>query len=130
MSSIQNNELTKVGKRFAYKQILTMLIAVLILAIVTYLFWGIEHTKSIVAGGVVTIIPNIYFALKAFRYGGARSSEKVMESFYSGEKMKIVLTAILLALAFKFIAILPVPFFTSFCLVMAMPLLTPFFIEH
>ena len=63
-----------------------MLIAVLILAIVTYLTWGIEYAKSVLAGGAVTIIPNIFFALKAFRYAGARSSEKVMESFYSGEK--------------------------------------------
>ncbi|GAA6205553.1 MULTISPECIES: ATP synthase subunit I [Thalassotalea] len=130
MSSTQNNELTKVGKRFAFKQIIAMLMAVLILAFVVYFNWGIEHAKSVLAGGAVTIIPHIFFALKAFRYAGARSSEKVMESFYSGEKMKIVLTALLFALAFKFLAILPVPFFTSFCLVVAMPLLTPFFIKH
>lgn len=130
MSSTQNNELTKVGKRFAFKQIIAMLVAVIVLAFVVYFNWGIEYAKSALAGGAVTIIPNIFFALKAFRYAGARSSEKVMESFYSGEKMKIVLTALLFALAFKFLAILPVPFFTSFCLVVAMPLLTPFFIKH
>ncbi|MEW6989594.1 ATP synthase subunit I [Colwelliaceae bacterium 6441] len=130
MSSTQNNELTKVGKRFAFKQIIAMLVSVLLLAFVTYLYWGQDYAISVLAGGAVTIIPNIFFALKAFRYAGARSSEKVMESFYSGEKMKIVLTAILFALAFKYLAILPVPFFTSFCLVVAMPLLTPFFIKH
>ena len=130
MSSTQNNELTKVGKRFAFKQLIAMLIAVLLLAFVTYFYWGHNYAMSILAGGAVTIIPNIFFALKAFRYAGARSSEKVMESFYSGEKMKIVLTAILFALAFKYLALLPVPFFTSFCLVVAMPLLTPFFIKH
>lgn len=130
MSFTQNNELTKLGKRFAFKQIVAMITSVLLLAFVSYFYWGIEHAKSVLAGGAVTIIPNIFFALKAFRYAGARSSEKVMESFYSGEKMKIVLTAILFALAFKYLAILPVPFFTSFCLVVAMPLLTPFFIKH
>lgn len=130
VSSTQNNELTKVGKRFAFKQIIAMLVSVLLLAFVTYLYWGQDYAISVLAGGAVTIIPNIFFALKAFRYAGARSSEKVMESFYSGEKMKIVLTAILFALAFKYLAILPVPFFTSFCLVVAMPLLTPFFIKH
>jgi ATP synthase protein I len=130
VSSTQNNELTKVGKRFAFKQIIAMLVAVLVLAFVVYFNWGFEQAKSVLAGGAVTIIPHIFFALKAFRYAGARSSEKVMESFYSGEKMKIVLTALLFALAFKFLAILPVPFFTSFCLVMAMPLITPFLIKH
>lgn len=59
-------------------------------------------------------------------YAGARSSKLVMESFFVGEKIKLVLTVILLALAFKYLAIIPVPFFTTFCLVMATPLLTPF----
>jgi len=125
-----NIELTKVGKRFAYKQIIAMLIAVILLATIAYYVFGVNYAISVLAGGAVTIIPALFFALKAFRYAGARSSEKVMASFYSGEKMKIVLTAILTALAFKFLAILPVPFFTSFSLVVVMPLLTPFFIEH
>lgn len=130
MSSTLTNELAKVGKRFAFKQILAMITVVLIIALVTYLKWGTDHAISILAGGVVIIIPNIFFALKAFRYSGARASEKVMESFNNGVKMKIVLTALLFALAFKFLAILPIPFFTSFCLVVAMPLVTPFFIKH
>ncbi len=127
---MSNNELTKVGKRFAFRQILAMLIAVILLATIVYSVFGIDYAISALAGGAVTIIPALFFALKAFRYAGARSSEKVMASFYSGEKMKIVLTAILTALAFKYLAILPVPFFTSFCLVVALPLLTPFFIKH
>jgi ATP synthase protein I len=130
LSSLKNNELAKVGKLFAIKQILAMIFAVIVLSIIAFLNWGSDAAVSVLAGGVVTIIPNLYFALKAFRYSGARSSKKVMESFYSGVKMKIVLTAILFALAFKFLAIQPIPFFTSFCLVVAMPLVTPFFIKH
>jgi ATP synthase protein I len=123
------NDLAKPGRVFAFKQILLTILLVLISALLTYFFWGLTSAQSVLAGGVVTIIPNIVFALKAFMYAGARSSEKIMESFYSGEKLKIVLTAILFSLAFKFLAIEPIPFFTSFCLVVLLPLLTPIFIK-
>ena len=103
-----------------------MIIAVLLIAIVTYFIWGFVPAKSILVGGFVAIIPNIVFAFKAFQYAGAQSSEKVMDSFYKGEKLKLVLTALLFALAFKFLVILPLPFFISFCLVVLIPLLTPF----
>ena len=129
MSTRSSNALTKIGKQFALKQIIVMITAVLLLSLVTYFYWGWHYAKSVLAGGAVTIIPNMYFAFKAFKYAGANSSEKVMASFYSGEKIKIVLTAILFALAFKFLAIEPVPFFSSFCLVVLLPLLTPIFIK-
>jgi ATP synthase protein I len=54
------------------------------------------------------------FAYKAFRYAGARASKEVMQSFFSGVKLKLGLTALLLALALKFLVIIPLPFFWSF----------------
>ncbi|GAA5130992.1 ATP synthase subunit I [Thalassotalea piscium] len=129
MNAPFKSDLAKTGRKFAFKQIIITTVLVLLGTITTYFYWGLSQAQSVLAGGVVVIIPNIVFALKAFRYAGARSSEKVMESFYSGEKLKIVLTAILFALAFKFLAIMPIPFFISFCLVVVLPLLTPFFIK-
>lgn len=123
------NKLAITGRKFALRQILVTTIIVLLGTLTTYFNWGLSYAQSVLAGGVVVIIPNVVFALKAFRYAGAKSSEKVMESFYSGEKIKIVLTAILFALAFKFLAIVPIPFFISFCLVVLLPLLTPIFIN-
>lgn len=129
MNSPFKNELAKTGRRFAFKQIVLTTIIVLLGTLTTYYYWGLSYAQSVLAAGVIVIIPNIVFALKAFRYAGAKSSEKVMESFYSGEKMKIVLTAFLFALAFKYLAIEPIPFFISYCLVMVIPLLTPIFIN-
>lgn len=104
--------------------------AVLTYALTTYLFWGLSNALSVIAGGAVAIIPNIVFSYKAFKYAGATASKKVMESFFSGVKLKLGLTALLFTLAFKFLVIIPLPFFTSFCLVVAVPLVTPFFIKH
>lgn len=125
-----HNDLAKPGRKFAFMQILIALIFVLICSVATYFIWGLSFAQSVLAGGAISIIPNFVFAHKAFKYAGARSSEKVLDSFYSGEKLKIVLTAVLFALAFKFLAIEPVAFFSSFCLVVALPLITPFVIKR
>jgi len=119
-------DLAKAGRKFAFKQNFFSLIVVILGTLITYFTWGTNTALSVFSGGMVVLIPNVFFALKAFRYAGARSSKKVLDAFYSGEKMKIVLTAILLALALKFLAIEPLAFFTSFSLIVAMPLLTPF----
>jgi ATP synthase protein I len=123
---IIKTDLAKPGRKFAFKQILFSLVFVGISTLITYFVWGISSAQSSLIGGFVVIIPNVFFALKAFRYAGARSSKKVLESFYSGEKMKILLMAILLAITFKIFPIEPIAFFTNFSLVLALPLLTPF----
>lgn len=130
MSLYINNTLAKPGRIFAFTQILISVIVVLACSIATYFIWGLSYAISVLAGGAISIIPNFVFAYKAFKYAGARSSEKVLDSFYSGEKLKIVLTAVLFALAFRFLAIEPIAFFSSFCLVVALPLITPFVIKY
>ena len=125
-----NNQLAKPGRKFASQQIGFTLCLLILLVLVTYFFWGFSAAKSALVGGLVVIIPNSIFAYKAFKYAGAKSSEKVMESFYSGVKIKMGLMALLFALAFKFLVLLPIPFFAMFCMVMAVPLITPFIFKH
>lgn len=119
------NELAKSGLKIAFRQILISFIMVMSLTLSIYLIWGGISAKSAFIGGLIGIIPNIIFALKAFRYVGARSAKKVVESFFSGIKIKMVLTAVLFSLTFKFLVIEPIPLFSMFCLVMALPLLQP-----
>jgi ATP synthase protein I len=124
-----NNRLTKVGRKIAFSQILFTLVIVLLVTLIIYFIFGINHAKSALVGGIVAIVPNIVFALKAFKYAGAQSSKKVVESFFGGVKLKMVLTALLFALAFKFLVLLPVPFFATFCMVMFIPLISPLFLK-
>ncbi|WP_440877380.1 ATP synthase subunit I [Thalassotalea sp. PLHSN55] len=129
MNFLTSNPLTKTGRKFAYYQIGFSISVVSICVLVTYFCWGLTYAVSALAGGAIGIIPNIVFAYKAFKYAGAKSSKLVVESFFSGVKLKMALAALLFALAFKFLVIVPLPFFGMFCLVMALPLLTPFFIK-
>lgn len=124
------NKLTSAGRKLAWRQNIIAISLVLFFAFISYFIWGLEYAQSILAAGIVTIIPNIVFAVKAFKYAGAKSSKLVVESFFSGVKFKMVLTALLFVLAFKFLVLLPVPFFSMFCLIMALPLVIPFFIKQ
>lgn len=124
------NQLTKKGRKYANQQIIISCLIVFLCVLTIYFIWGLSYAKSALAGGVIGIIPNFVFAYKAFKYAGAQSSKLVVESFFSGVKIKIGLTALLFALAFKFLVLLPLPFFGMFCLVMALPLLTPFILKH
>ena len=126
----KKNALIETGRKLALMQILIMIILVLTCSLVSYFVWGGAYAQSALVGGVIGLIPNCVFAYKAFKFAGAQASQQVMKSFYSGAKLKLGLTAILFALAFKFLVILPVPFFGVFCLVVAVPLLTPIFLKY
>ena len=55
---------------------------------------------SILLGGLISIVPNGYFAFKAFRFRGARSTPLIVKSFYAGETGKLIMTGVLFALVF------------------------------
>lgn len=130
MFSSTKNELVKPGRKFAYQQIGLSIILVILCSLMSYMILGSAQASSVLAGGAIGILPNYIFALKAFKYAGATASKLVVESFFSGVKLKMLVTAVLFALAFKFLAILPIAFFTSYCMVMALPLLTPFIFKQ
>ena len=122
------NKLTDIGRELARKQIILMFIIVLLITLIAGFFWGYPYAKSAFIGGLVAIIPNMIFAYKAFRFAGAQSSRKVMESFYSGAKLKMLYTALLFALVFKFLVIEPGAFLSTYCVVVFVPLLLPVFL--
>ncbi len=81
MSLSRNNALVKPGRKFAYQQIGFSILVVFICAFITYLFWGLSYTYSVLSGGAIGIIPNFILAYKAFKYAGATSSKLVLSPF-------------------------------------------------
>ena len=59
-----------------------------------------ELARAIATGGLIALIPQMYFAFHAFRFRGARAMRLVTHSFYRGEAGKFLLTCGLFALAF------------------------------
>ncbi len=83
-----------------YKVIVTQFIATLLMALSAFALRDSVTAYSVLLGGLVSALPNAYFALKAFRYSGARQMPQVVKSFYAGESGKMIITAVMFALVF------------------------------
>lgn len=79
---------------------LWQLLVLLVLGLGLYVF-DRDMATAAIAGGLIQIIPNSYFALLAFRYRGARSSILIAQSFYRGEVGKYVMTLVGFAALFS-----------------------------
>lgn len=80
---------------------------------------GVVAGYSGLLGSLIALLANVFFAYKAFRYFGARSSKAIVQSFWSGEMGKQILTAALFALVFVGVKPLqPVALFAGYLLVL------------
>ena len=86
-----------------YKVIVAQLAATVFIAAVSLLFLGNVNAYSVLLGGLISALPNSYFALQAFKYQGARNADKVVKSFIRGQLGKIGITIVLFALSFTLI---------------------------
>jgi ATP synthase protein I len=86
------------------------------MAVIALVFIGVEAARSVVLGGVVSVVPNAYFAKKLFQHQGARAARQIVNSFYSGEALKLALTFVLFAMVFKLFNIVPLVFFAAYIL--------------
>lgn len=58
---------------------------------------SLTHGFSVIAGGLAVILPTAVFAWRAFAHAGARSAQAIVRSFFAGEALKLILTALILA---------------------------------
>ena len=75
----------------------------IILTGATLVLLGTVSAYSVLLGGVITMVPNAYFASKVFRHTGARAMEQIVRSAYLGEIIKLALTGAGFALAWSFV---------------------------
>ena len=87
-------------RKVAYPVLSAQLVTSLVVALAALLWKGPVAGYSALLGGMIALLPNAYFAYKAFRYFGARSAKAIVQSFWSGEMGKLFLTAALFALVF------------------------------
>lgn len=68
------------------------------------LIGGWNNAISPLAGSVVALLPNFYFALKIY-LARNQSAQGILNAFYAGEAVKLTLTAALFALALQIPAV-------------------------
>ena len=86
-----------------HKVIVGQLVATIVMAAISLLLSGTITAYSALLGGLISAVPNSYFALQAFKYQGARNADRVVKSFIRGEMGKILITLVLFALSFTLI---------------------------
>ncbi|HIG92323.1 MAG: F0F1 ATP synthase assembly protein I [Methylococcales bacterium] len=85
----------------AVSKILAMQILIVAVVASGFFLWGTGQSFiSSLLGGVVAIIPNLYFALKVSSSTG-QDAKKVVRTFYVGESAKLILTAVMFFLVFQ-----------------------------
>ncbi len=102
------------GKTYAYTVLAKQTIAVIIVATIVLIFASVHAGYSVFIGGLVCILPNVYFASRVFRHEGARAARKILSSFYIGEAVKLLLTALFFGVALVVLKIQPLALFGGY----------------
>jgi len=87
-------------KRPAVFRVTLIQCAVLLLAGIGLSVWQWSIAMAVVIGGLIAVIPHLYFTVFAFRYMGARATQDIARSFYRGETGKFILTLVGFACVF------------------------------
>lgn len=102
----------------------------LLIAMFCAVVYGIHVALSVVLGGLVCIVPNACFAIKMFKYQGARSAKQIVNSFYKGEALKIILSIFLFTAVFVFCKVTPLAFFSTYIVVLMTHWFAPWIIVN
>jgi len=87
---------------------------------------GPLFAQSAFIGGLVCWIPTCWFAVRAFRHSGARSSIDIVRSFYAGAAGKMVLTIVMFGFVFALVKPISAPaVFLGFAATQVMSWLIP-----
>ncbi len=102
------------GMQGARRLLLLQLGVTVLIALIALLVGDSLAAYSAVVGGMVCVLPNAYFAYKLFKYGGSHAARQIVNGFYKGEAMKLMISVALFALVFKFLKINPLVFFSAY----------------
>lgn len=100
----------------ARRLILCQLGVTIVVALLATLLSSRIAGLSALLGGLVSALPNAYFARTMFQHQGANAAKQIVNGFYKGEALKMVLTIVLFTAVFKFFIIMPLVFFSVYIL--------------
>ena len=89
-------------------------------ALVSVLVWvlvSVSAARSVLLGALVCLVPQAWFARILFRDQRARFSQQILQRAYRGEAMKLLISAALFAVVFRWVDVVPVMFFAGYFLI-------------
>ena len=107
-------------------------IQLLLCAVVFLVLLAVDRQVAISAllGGLTAFVPTALFAKKFFKHQGARAAKQIVRSFYIGEFLKIISSALLFALIFMFYTVIPAAFFLTYIAVVMTYWFAPLIIDN
>lgn len=106
----------KFPHRDALWALVTQALIVIICIPIIWYFWQIQAAGSLLVGGLVCLLPNIYMYRRAFAHFGARQAKQILKDMFWGEAVKLVLTAVCFCGALVLPWVIPVWLFIGFIL--------------
>lgn len=90
-------------KRPPVYRVVWLQLAVTLIAAIVSLSFGQVHAYSALLGGIICVLPTWYYVRKTFAHSGARAARQIVNAFYKGEAIKLVLTAVLFTLVYLWV---------------------------
>jgi len=114
LRNTSRTDLAATGKSIAKRAIAVQAIVTVVIAIVAGLATDTKIGISVFFGALISLLPNMVFAIFAFRFSGARHNQQVARSFSQGAKVKLALSIILFVIAFNWLEASPLALFAGF----------------
>jgi ATP synthase protein I len=88
-------------REFPWRQWLALqFVTIIFVAAVSVALYSVDHMLAVLAGLFIALVPNAIFIWFGYRFQGAKNTQQMVGSFYQGESIKFILTAVLFAVAF------------------------------
>lgn len=88
-----------------------------VISVLAWMFLGLSSARSVLLGGLVCLVPQAWFARVLFRDQRARFVQQILKSAYRGEAMKLLISAMLFAVVFRWVDVVPAMFFAGYFLI-------------
>ena len=112
-----------------YRLVFFQFIVTIGVAGLLYLTVGRVMAYSVLAGGMIAVLPNVYFAARLFSDHESWHPKKIASNVFKGESGKLILTGVLFLLAMALIRPLnAAALFAAYLLVQLVPLMAVKFI--
>lgn len=99
-----SQSLAKKSRNNAFKVVVFQVILAVLIGLIGLAF-STKVALSLIIGASIVIIANSVFIMVFFRKSGAQATVAVHKGLMVGESLKLLLTIVLLILAFKFLAV-------------------------
>jgi ATP synthase protein I len=127
---VATNRLVRPHRTAALKLVGSQALFVVMIGLIIYLGWDFDKARSAVIGGTVAVLPNLVFALYAFRFAGAQVAKMVTTSFYRGQSLKLLTTFVLFIIAFRFLNVVIEPMMITFIITLMTHWFAPFYFNQ